>query len=154
MPPSDNDGGMTDSEWDVVVIGVNRSLARWDVKAGRGMDYFVANNPYAECMSCLPAGHTHFPPCVASVRTNPDFLTRYRGPKFRYHPTCEDGFVHPGSPAGTLDDYRNPVCAAIAVAHRMRATRLLLVCCDESFADERPAIAQRRPRSSPNCSNR
>ena len=41
-----------------------------------------------------------------------------------------------------LDDYRNPVCAAISYCVKRGVKKLALFCCDESFEDERPS-AQR-----------
>ena len=38
-----------------------------------------------------------------------------------------------------IDDYRNPVCAALGIAYRMNAKKIMLFCCDDSFVDERPA---------------
>lgn len=123
----------------VTIIGTNRSLAKWDVAAGRDMDYYVVNNPYEQCMTYLPRTHRYYPKCVSSVRTFPEFLIRYRGPKMKYHPTYEENFKQRDVDAiCNVDDYRNPICAAIGLAFKMRAAKILLFCCDDSFHDERP----------------
>jgi len=127
----------------VLVIGTNRSLAKWDVKNGRAMNYYLVNNPYQECMALLPSEHRYYPPCIASIRTYPEFLDLYRGQKFVYAPTPEETFSHRLSDVTCqLDEYRNPICAAISLAFRLRAARILLFCCDDSFPDERPGSEQ------------
>src|SRR5581483_8321656 len=68
------------------IVGVNGSLAQWD--SSIRMDYYVVNNPYKECLYYLPS--RYFPPCIASSRTNPDFIFKYqnrRGRVYKYEPT-------------------------------------------------------------------
>lgn len=121
---------------DVTVIGTNRSLAKW--KRLR-MDYFVVNNPYRECMSYLP--NSYFPTCIASSRTLPDFIHHYRmkrGVVYQYNATRQ--VQYSGIDLGVLyyiDDYRNPICAAIGLAYRFGVQKLLLLCCDDAFEDNR-----------------
>jgi hypothetical protein len=127
---------------DVAVIGVNGALARWGL-AGKGgsraMTYYVVNNPYPECMSFFPRKHRYFPKCVASVRTNPEFLRAYKGVKYHYAPVPEEGYAGPVVESSYhIDDYRNPVCAAVCLSHRFGADRLLLLCTDDAYDDERP----------------
>lgn len=130
----------------VTVIGVNRSLARWDAKVR--MSYYLTNNPYQEALTCLPALSTYYPRCICSVRTNPDFIRRYLhrgGYVYRYTPPPTRTFRGASpTPLYAVDDYRNPVCAAVVLAHRFHAERVALVCCDDVFRDERPG-AERLP---------
>lgn len=124
----------------VTVIGTNRSLAKWG--RFRRLDWYVVNNPYPECMTYLP-GHSYYPRCVASTRTNPEFVSRYRsrlGVMYKYLPVPDERFRsnYHQQPLYYVDDYRNPICAAISLAARWEVQRLLLFCCDDSFADERP----------------
>jgi hypothetical protein len=128
------------SQQKVVVIGVNRSLVKW--KMPRRMDWYVINNPYQECMAMLPQ-HTYYPRCIASTRTNPKFIQRYRarlGVMYKYCPTPDRNFSSSyGIPSlYHIDDYRNPICAAISIVHHWEVQNLLLLCCDDSFKDERP----------------
>lgn len=121
----------------VAIIGTNRSLLKWDTDSGRVMNYYVVNNPYEQCMTYLP-DRRNLPKCIASVRTFPEFLVRYRGPKIKYHPVYEEDFKPRSVEAVCyIDDYRNPICAAIGLAYKMGAVKILLFCCDDSFADER-----------------
>lgn len=120
------------------IIGTNRSLAKWR-KLTR-MDWYVANNPYKECMSYLPKDY--YPRCVVSVRTCPDFIVKYRtrrGVVYRYSPTPDERFrsSYFSTPQYYVDDYRNPICAAISLAYRWQARKILLFCCDDVFAGER-----------------
>ena len=127
------------------VVGVNGSLAKWamvgdSAKVRRTMAFYVANNPYPECMGYLPRKHRYYPNIVASTRTCPEFLSAYKNQPYLYRPTgdidysgfggCEINMV--------LDDYRNPVCAAISLAAKRGVKKLALLCCDESFEEERP----------------
>lgn len=124
----------------VAIIGTNRALAKWQ-RLTR-LDYFIANNPYTECLSCLPDDN-YYPRCIVSNRTNPDFVARYRARKgvlYRYSPVCDNRFNANFSqkPVYYIDDYRNPICAAVSLAYRWQVQKLLLFCCDDSFPDERP----------------
>ncbi len=121
----------------VAIIGTNRSLLKWG-DTGRAMDYYVVNNPYEQCMTYLPNDYRSLTKCVASIRTFPEFLVRYRGPKVKYYPVYENEFKQRSvEPMCHIDDYRNPICAAIGLAYKMRAAKILLFCCDDSFSDER-----------------
>src|SRR5689334_6798561 len=64
---------------DVIVIGVNKTLSKWEVPSGRPMNYYVVNNPYQECTRYLPQTHRYYPTCIASTKTSPEFLQRYLG---------------------------------------------------------------------------
>lgn len=132
---------------EVKVLGVNGSLASWrmvgeSAPAKRTMTFYVVNNPYPECMSFLPRKHRYYPNIVASTRTNPKFLEEYRGQPYMYRPTPDVDYTGPWDSCATMDDYRNPVCAAISLAVRGGARRILLLCCDGAFEDERPGAVR------------
>lgn len=129
-----------------VIIGVNKTLAKWKLVGNscpaekRRAMYYVVNNPYEECMSFYPRKHKYFPMCIASSRTNHEFIKKYQGEVYRYSPTSEERFaaIKEEGSEYKIDDYRNPVCAAIGLAYRFGVTKLLLLCCDDSFDEERP----------------
>lgn len=126
----------------VVVIGTNRSLVKWNPDLR--MDYFVVNNPYEECMSYFPNGN-YIPKCIVSCRTYPDFVKRYRalrGVVFKYVPTKDRRYGGINDAVYYIDDYRNPICAAISLAYRWGARKLMLFCCDDVFEGERPGSIQ------------
>jgi hypothetical protein len=129
---------------EVCIIAVNGALNRWTVdKKSRPITYYVVNNPYVECMNFLPKQSKYYPPCIASVRTRNAFLKHYidnRGIVFVYTPVSNkfySGLNH-GISRYVIDDYRNPICAAISLAYRFKAKKILLFCHDECFADDRP----------------
>jgi hypothetical protein len=131
----------------VKIIGVNGSLAKWKMvgesaKVKRAMSFYVANNPYRECARYLPKNHRYFPDCVVSTRTNPKFTQGYEGNLFFYTPTPDETYSPTIRAEVTMDDYRNPLCAAIYLAHFVKAKKILLFCCDDSFKDERPAAVR------------
>lgn len=123
----------------VAVLGVNGSLAQWALASGpakRAMNLYITNNPYPEAMQWLP--RSYFPACVASLRTHHAFVQKYRGRLYLYSPTpaVSFGLEHPSQ--YYIDDYRNPVCAAIGLAYRFGVRKLALLCCDDSLVDPRP----------------
>lgn len=129
----------------VRVLGVNGSLSGWrmvgdSAKIRRTMSFYVANNPYPECMGYLPRSHKYYPNIIASTRTYPGFLSAYKNQPYLYKPTGDFDYSGFGGNdiSMILDDYRNPVCAAISLATKMGVKKLALLCCDESFEDERP----------------
>lgn len=125
---------------DVCIIGVNRSLAKWDLFNGavkRRMDFYLANNPYVDCMKYLPI-HAYRPKCICSSRIYPEFVKKYKGMLFYYVPTESSSFGRRQHGVRPIDDYRNPICAAISIAFKFNVSKLALFCCDDSFADERP----------------
>lgn len=115
------------------VVAVGAALADW--RAKRRPTYYVVNNPYRECLEYLPRGAL-WPRCVASVRTNPAFLRAYQGLRYYYVPTPSRNFGGLRWPSpGHLDDYRNPLCAALGLAHRFGVRRLLLVAPDRGSTE-------------------
>lgn len=125
---------------DVAVIAVNGALAGWDLVKQRRIHYYVVNNPYQECMGFFPRHNRYFPKCIASMRTHSEFLRQYRkkGTLYRYLATPEVGFSGIKSDAMYhIDDYRNPICAAINLAYQMGVEKLLLFACDNSFKDHK-----------------
>ena len=131
---------------DVVIMGVNGALAKWQLmlkdcptESKRIMSCYIVNNPYVECMHYLPKKHAYYPQCIASLRTHPAFLDGYRGNIALYSPAPSEYYAGPRTaPQYFVDDYRNPLCAAIGLAYRFHVKKLLLLCCDNSFPTGRP----------------
>lgn len=124
---------------DVTIMAVNGALAKWNIPT-RIPSWYIVNNPYEECMRFFPRRLRILPKVVASVRTNHNFMTLYRGQKYRYYPVNEKQYASLGQKdvSWQVDDYRNPICAAIHIAVKYGALKILLFCCDNSFELERP----------------
>lgn len=127
----------------VKIIGTNGSLSKWtmvgekaDIK--RSMAYYLINNPYKESTFYLPKNHSYYPNLISSIRTNPEFINKYRSQPYFYR--ASDDLNYSGgfeSISLVLDDYRNPICAAISLSWLLGVKRLLLFCCDDSFSENR-----------------
>ena len=128
----------------VKIIGTNGSLAKWNMVGAsaeikRAMSFYVVNNPYKECTNYLPKKHNYYPNLVASLRTNNNFIDKYKGDVFFYKPSEDLDYSSPPNILSLkLDDYRNPICAAISLSYKIGAKKILLFCCDDAFEDERP----------------
>lgn len=129
----------------VVIMTINRAMRNWKLMSPelpqeerRAINAYVTNNPYKECLSCLPSvKEPYYPTCIASVRTNHEFLRRYLGNKYVYDVPPDPKFGTYKSENYCIDDYRNPVCAAIGLAHHFGVQKLMLLSCDDSFVQER-----------------
>lgn len=127
----------------VAIFGVNQTLAKWNIKLQRAMNLFITNNPYKDCLLQIPTKHQYFPACVASNRTHHDFFKKYKGYIYKYYPAIQETYTGISRSADyRIDDYRNPICAAINIAYRLGVKKLLLFCCDDSFEKERPGATQ------------
>ena len=132
---------------EVAIFATNGALRNWrlvgkncPVDKQRSINWFVVNNPYPECKKFLPNAHSYYPRCLASSRTNAEFIKQYKGDVVLYQPAPDDNYSGLFSNVeGVIDDYRNPICAAISLAYRCGVKKLALFCCDGSFADYRPA---------------
>lgn len=126
---------------DVAIIGVNQSLKMWKAPE-RNMNYYLVNNPYDECMRFMPRRNRGLPKCIASVKTNYEFLVHYKdkGSIYKYCPVNEENYTGKTYEKikYQIDDYRNPVCAALHLSYHFGAEKVLLFCCDDSFEQERP----------------
>lgn len=127
------------------IIGVNGSLAKWEMvgdkaELKRVMSFYLVNNPYQECTGYLPRKHSYYPNLIASTKTNPKFLQDYKSEPIFYKPTNDLLYssILSGDNYLKLDDYRNPICAAISFAVKKKVKKLALFCCDEAFAENKP----------------
>jgi hypothetical protein len=135
---------------DVAIFATNGALANWQLvgknsDSQRAITWYVVNNPYPECKKFLPARHSYYPMCIASCRTNNEFVEKYksRGSIVVYHPVNNTQYTGINANADfAIDDYRNPICAAIGLAYCMGVKKLALFCCDDSFEVSRPASQQ------------
>lgn len=124
---------------DVCFFGVNGALKKWKNEKAL-LNYYVVNNPYEECLKFLPINKRSLPKCIASNRTNPEFLDQYNGVIYRYSPANEEGvqFNKSSETYFQIDDYRNSICASIQLAYRFGCNKIVLLCCDDSFKENKP----------------
>jgi hypothetical protein len=128
---------------DVLVIGVNKAFAMWE--CNHRLNYYVVNNPYDECLFYYPPSVKYWPKCIASTRTNPDFLRNYRGTTYLYNPVPDE--IYSGIRTESnyfVDDYRNPVCAALCLAYKFKVKKLLLLSLLDLYEEERPGTEQHK----------
>jgi hypothetical protein len=135
---------------DVAILATNNSLSQWKLVGNncptelkRAITYYIVNNPYPECTKFLPTKHNYYPSCVASCRTNSDFLNKYKGSVTLYHPVDNMYYSGVSNTADfSIDDYHNSICAAIGLAYKMNVQKLLLLGCDDSFKEKRSSSIQ------------
>jgi hypothetical protein len=125
----------------VTILAVNRVLPKWTLYSNgpdrRAINAVVINNPYQEAFLSMPGNITYFPACIASMRTNYEFLKKYRGDVYTYCSTPDQTFGVTRKESYFIDDYRNPICAALALAYRFYAKKIMFVCCDDAFKERR-----------------
>jgi hypothetical protein len=136
---------------DVSVLAVNGALRQWELMSPpidppdrRSVNGYIVNNPYKECLKYLPKSDTnYYPTCLASSKTSHKFVQGYKGDVYFYEPTPENYFgASKRKSAYYIDDYRNPICAAIGLAYQFGVKKLMLMCCDDSFERERDYAVQ------------
>lgn len=123
---------------DTMVVGVNGALNHWT--PGVKMDFYVTNNPSVEVMGFISRA-SYFPPCVLSMRSFPDFAKKYlsRGGDVRTYSSAPFHDFDPKvSQNIVLDDYRNPVCAAVSLCRHAGVSDIMLLCTQDYYADEKP----------------
>lgn len=123
---------------DVALIGANNVLNEWSIN--RKLDYYVVNNPFAECLEFFPPTLKVFPRCIASSRTNSEFLQKYYPSLvYIYTPVPDRNYATWDKKENPflLDDYRNPICAALNLSFRFKAKKIALFTCDEVFEEKR-----------------
>lgn len=127
----------------ICVIAVNKALKKWrwvGIENPRPINFYLINNPYDEAQFYLPT--KYFPTCIASSRTSHEFLSNYPGIRYLYEPTPEKGYGYEKTQKYFIDDYRNPIAAAMSIAYRFGAQKIMLMCCDDSFEQEKPGAVQ------------
>lgn len=126
---------------DICILAVNKALSKWNIfdktENSRSINAYVVNNPYTEANSFLSKNQKYFPTCIASIRTSYDFLKSYKGNIYTYCPVPDGNFGEMYKEKYLIDDYRNPICAAVRLAYEFDANKIMLFCCDDSFEDKR-----------------
>lgn len=118
---------------DIKIIAINGALANWPLTE-RYPNYYLINNPYLESMKFFPRKLKSHPTCLASTKTYSEFLKNYRGVIITYNAVDEVYYKCRKSiePVFQIDDYRNPICAALSICNKFFSSHILLLCCDNS----------------------
>lgn len=124
----------------ICIIAVNKALKKWPIAQEKPINFYLINNPYKEAVYFLPT--KYFPACIASTRTNFNFLSNYPGVKYVYEPTPEKGFGYQKHEKYFIDDYRNPISAALNIAFRFGSKKVMLIGCDNSFPEKREGAVE------------
>lgn len=123
----------------VSILAVNKSLAFWEIANKKTIHSYIINNPYKESIGFLPINTRYYPRCITSTKTSPLFLKEYHGNKYVYCSTND--LYYSGRKFDVdyhIDDYRNPICAAIHLAYIFGAIKIVLFCCDNAFIENKP----------------
>lgn len=118
---------------DVKIIATNGALANWPLTE-RYPNFYLINNPYMEAMRFFPRKMRVHPTCIASTKTYSEFLKNYRGAIITYNSVDEVYYKCRKAiePLFQIDDYRNPICAALSICNKFFTSKILLLCCDNS----------------------
>lgn len=124
------------SKQKTLIIGVNNSLSAQEFFPR----YYLSNHPGEESLSLIPRQRV-LPNLIASCRTNSSFVRKYRqrgGVAFVYVPTPSHRFSSNLFKSNfTIDDYRNPICAAINFAYRWGAMRFTLFAPHDYYSESK-----------------
>lgn len=119
------------------IILTNNSLKKWD-NLKVLPDLFIENNPFKECLNNI--SQKFYPNCLLSTRVNNRFLDFYKYKNINfYHPTPLENYnpISKNDDSKHLDDYRNPICAAISYSYFCNAKNIFLIYCSEAFEKEK-----------------
>ena len=120
---------------DTCVIAVNQALRLWQSIVFP--EYYLICNTTDAAMSYLPK--KQFPKLIASRRTYHNFVKNYRNIIYLYDPSPDFTYQSPYTKEALLlvDDYRNPICAAIGLAYFMKASKIFLAYCSHAYKEPR-----------------
>lgn len=124
------------SKQKTLIVGVNNSLSSQEFFP----HYYISNHQGEESLSLIPKQRV-LPNLIASCRANSSFVRKYRqrgGVAFIYVPTPSRQFSSNLFKSNfTIDDYRNPICAAINLAYRWNAIKLTLLAPHDFYAESK-----------------
>ena len=121
------------------IILTNNSLKKWTNNKILP-DLFVENNPFKECLNNI--NFKFYPNCLLSTRTYYKFSDYYKYKNINFYNPTPLEFYNPivkNDDSKYLDDYRNPICAAINYSYYCNPKNIFLLYCSEAFNKEKPA---------------
>jgi len=117
------------------LITVNLAAKLWNAKVLP--TFMLISNPDYSCKSQMPI--RVFPRLLASRRTNNDFLSNYKNLVYLYDVVPDEWYQSPNSKASDLfiDEYRNPICAALGLCNYFGVNKIFLGYCADAYTEER-----------------
>ena len=118
------------------ILVINHALRFWE--STQFPSLMLMNNSTDMAMSAMPMGQ--MPQLIASRRTHHPFLRGYQNNMYMYDPVPDEFYqssTAKDSPA-YLDDYRNPICAAISFANFLNVQNIFLLGCSYAYGENRP----------------
>lgn len=120
------------------IILTNNSLKLWN-KNKYLPSLFVINNPYKDCLSSI--NKRIFPRLLASTKTYPEFFKNYNygAGLYVYHSTPHKNYQAPikNDYSKHIDDYRNPICAALINCYYGNAKNIYLMSCSDGYKENK-----------------
>jgi hypothetical protein len=117
-----------------IVISANNTPRFWESK--RLPNYYVTNN-----LNDF-SNFKFLPILIAGKRSNPLSIVKYRNMKYFYSHTPSYNFNSPSDRNSLLyiDDYRNPICAALSCCNNYRVQNIVLAFCSEGYDVKRDGM--------------
>lgn len=127
---------------DIKILAVNGALRYWQLLSRlnnkpRSIECFISNNPYKNAIDFLPTNHSYYPNAIFCSRTNHELVCNYNGNKYLYESVGNKNYKGKNLSLNQIEDYRNPICAAIELAYKFGVKQLCLFCCDYSMKEYR-----------------
>ena len=122
------------------ILVLNHAMRFWE--SPQFPSFMLMNNSTDMAMSAMPLGQ--MPQLIVSRRTYHQFLRAYQNNMYLYDPVPDEYYqssTAKDSPA-YLDDYRNPICAAISFANFINVRNIFLFGCSYSYGQNRPGTIQ------------
>lgn len=125
---------------DVLCIAVNQAARFWN--AASFPDFLLINNPDEVCLTGMPV--SKFPALIASRKTCNRFLQNYKNIIYIYDSVSDEYYESQVSKNSEfhLDDYRNPICAAISLASKFVRGDIYLAFCSTAYKEKRDGMSE------------
>ena len=125
---------------DLCVICIRNAARYW--QAYKFPDFLLVQNPFDNVFSQMP--EKNYPKLIASRRAKTQFMISYKNISYLYDPVCELRYQSPYAKASKLfiDEYRNPICAAIGCAHHFGAKNIFMAYCSDAYKEQRPGAEE------------
>lgn len=125
---------------DLCVICIRNAARYW--QALKFPDFLLVQNPFDNIAAQMP--EKSFPKLIASRRTNSSFVLKYRNVKYLYDAVCDLKYQSPSSKTSKkfIDEYRNPICAALGCAFNFEAKNIFFAYCSDAYKEKRPGCEE------------